>query len=119
MADALLRFILNGNKKTTHTYAYQKETVSYIKDTKEITEGNSPTNFKLIKQYQRKYLILMAKYQEGTHHKGYFPGKSNIYLNFITCEDKIFIPSIIKSYVLHWYYMYILHPGMFQMEVMI
>ena len=48
----------------------------------------------------------------GTYHKGSFRGGSNIYLNLITCDDKVFIPSIIQSYILHWYHTYIFHLGM-------
>ena len=43
----------------------------------------------------------MAKYKEGTHHKGSFCGGSDNDLSLITCKDKIFIPSKIQSYVLH------------------
>ena len=32
------------------------------------------------------------------------------------CEDKIFITSILQSYVLHWYNKYLLHPGIYIME---
>ena len=46
-------------------------------------------------------------------------GKSNIYLNFMTCEDKIVVPSILKGYVLHWYHTYLLHTGMDITEAMI
>ena len=53
------------------------------------------------------------------YHKGSFRGGSNIYHNHILCEDKIVIPSIIKSYVLHWYHMYTLHTGMDRVEAMI
>ena len=30
----------------------------------------------------------MAKYEDGTYHKGSFFGGSNSYLNLMTCEDK-------------------------------
>ena len=55
---------------------------------------------------------LMAKYKYGMYHKGSFRGGSNIYLRLIMCEDRIFIPSKLQSYVLHWYRMYLLHPVM-------
>ena len=58
----------------------------------------------------------MDKYEDGTYQFFYFCGGSNIDLNLRTCEDNIFIPSIIQSYVLHWYYIYILHPVMDRME---
>ena len=35
------------------------------------------------------------------------------------CEDKIFIPSIPKSYVFNWYHTYLLHPGIEITEDMI
>ena len=61
----------------------------------------------------------MDNYEEGTYQKGSVCGDSNIYLNLITCEDNIFIPSKLNSYVLYWYRTYILHPGMDIMEAMI
>ena len=61
----------------------------------------------------------MANYKDGTYDKYYFCGGSNINLNFITCEDNIFIPTMIQSYVLNWYHMYLLHPGMGRMEAKI
>ena len=35
------------------------------------------------------------------------------------CKDNIFIYSIIQKYVLHWYHMYLIHPGMDRTEAMI
>ena len=55
----------------------------------------------------------------GTYQKGYFRGISNIYLNLITCKDNIIIQPILKSYKLHWYHTYLLHPGMDIAEAMI
>ena len=43
-------------------------------------------------QYQQKDPIVQAKYKYGMCQKGYFYGGSNIYLDLITCEDKIVIP---------------------------
>ena len=61
----------------------------------------------------------MAKYKEGTYHKGYFRGERNIDINLITYEDKIVIPSILQSYLLYWYHMHFLHPGIYRAEEMI
>ena len=44
--------------------------------------------------------------------QGKFCGVSNIDLNLIACNNKIVITSILKSYVLHWYHIYLLHTGM-------
>ena len=55
----------------------------------------------------------------GTYHTGYFHEGSNIYLNLIMCDDKIVIPSIIQSCVLHWYHAYILHTVMDRTEAII
>ena len=35
------------------------------------------------------------------------------------CEDKTFIPPKHQSYVVHWYHMYLPHPGMDRIEEMI
>ena len=61
----------------------------------------------------------MAKYKNGTYHKGSFCGSINIDNKLIMCEDNIFIPSKIQSFVLHWYHIYLLHPGMDKTEAII
>ena len=38
------------------------------------------------------------------------------YLKIIICENNIFIPSILQSYVLHWYNMYLFHTEMDRIE---
>ena len=38
--------------------------------------------------------------------------KLYIYINLITCEDKIVMILLLQSYVLHWYHTYLLHIGM-------
>ena len=52
----------------------------------------------MIKQHQQKDPSLLAKYKQGTYQTGSFPGGSNIYVNLITCDDNIFILSILQSY---------------------
>ena len=61
----------------------------------------------------------MAKYKYGTYQTVYFYKGMNIYLNLIMCDNKIFIPEILQSYVLHWYHTYLLHPVMDRTEAMI
>ena len=89
-----------------------------INDNEEIPEGNFPINLKLIKEYQRKEPSLMDKYKDGTHHKGYFGSGIIIDINLIMCEDRIFISSILQSYVLHWYHKHIFYTGMNKMIAM-
>ena len=86
--------------------------MSEINDIGEIPKDAFPINLKLITKYKRTEPILMAKYNYSKYHKGYFYGGSNIDVNLITCEDNIFIPEILQSYVLHWYHTYLLRPGM-------
>ena len=93
--------------------------MSEINDIEEIHEDTFSINLKLITQYQRTEPSLMAKYKDGTYHKGYFCGLSNVDINLITCEYKICIPSILQSYALYWYHTYLLHPVMDRIEVMI
>ena len=50
---------------------------------------------KLIAKYQRTESILMYKYKYGKYLTGSFSVGSNIYLNLITCDNKIFILGII------------------------
>ena len=92
MADALLRFPLNGNQDNTQKYTYKNKIALEINNTEEIPVGNVPINLKLIEQHQRKETILLAKYKYGKYQKGSFRGRSHTYINLITCEDKIFIP---------------------------
>ena len=61
----------------------------------------------------------MDKYIDGTYHKGSFCVGSIIDIKLITCDDKIFIPEILQSYVLHWYHTYRLYPVMDRTEAMI
>ena len=93
--------------------------MSEINDTKEILEDTFPNNMKLIKKYQRIETNLRAKYKDGTYHTGSFYGISNIGLNLIAFEDKIIIPTMIQSYILHWYHTHLLHPGMDRTEAKI
>ena len=93
--------------------------MSEINDTKKIHEGTFPINLKLIEQYQRKYPSLLDKYKDGTYQKCSFREGSNINPNLITCEDNIFIPSIIQSYVFNWHHTYLLHPEMDRTEAII
>ena len=53
-------------------------------------------------------LSLLAKNKMGTYHKGYFCGGIHINLNILMCDNRIFIPSILKGYILNWYHMYLL-----------
>ena len=55
----------------------------------------------------------------GAYLKGPFSRGSNLNIKLITFDDKIYIPSIIQGYVLHWHHKYILHPGMYIMEAAI
>ena len=90
--------------------------INYIE---ELPEDTFPINPKLIKKYQRQEPSIIAKYKNSIYHKGYFRGGSNIDLSLIMCKDNIVIPSILQSYVLHWYHIYLLHPGMDRTKAMI
>ena len=77
VSDALSIFTLNRNQETTQKSTYQQEIVSEINDIKDIPEGTFPINLKLIQKYQRSEPSIIAKYKNGTYHKGYFCGASN------------------------------------------
>ena len=70
-------------------------------------------------KYKRSEPSLVEKHKDGTYHTGYFHGGNNIKLSLITCEDKIFIPTIIQIYILHWYHTYIIRPVIDRTEAMI
>ena len=84
--------------------------VSEINDTEEIPEDTFPNNLKFIQKYQYSEPSIIAKYENGTYHKGSFHIGSNIDLNLIICKDKIVIQSKPQSYVLRWYHTYLPHP---------
>ena len=93
--------------------------MSEINDTEELPEGYFPIDLKLIQKHQRLEPSILAKHKNGTYHKGYFRGGSNIDVRLITCKYKIVIPSKIQRYLLHWYHMYLLYPVTERMEEMI
>ena len=90
-----------------------------INDTKEIPEGFFPIILKSIKKYQRLEPSITAKNKDGKYQQFSFRGVSNIYIQLITCKEKIVILSKLQSYVVHWYHAYLLHPVMDITEAMI
>ena len=52
----------------------------------------------------------------GAYLKGPFSRGSNLNIKLKTFDDKIFIPSIIQSYILHWYHTYLFRPGIDRTE---
>ena len=76
--------------------------MSEINNTKKLPEGIFPINLKLIDQYQQKDPSQEAKYKMGAYQKGCICGVSNINLNLITCDDDIFIMSILQSCLFYW-----------------
>ena len=97
----------------------KKEIVSEIINNKGWSKGDFTINLKLINQYKQKDPRLKTNDKMGTYKKEYFRGGSNINHNLITCYDKIVIMSRFKSYILHWYHTYFLHPGMDRTEAII
>ena len=82
--------------------------MSEINNIEELPEVIFPNNLRLIDQYQRNDPIPMAKYCKHIYRNGSFHGISNINLNLIICRYQIFIPSILQSYLLHWFHKYLL-----------
>ena len=54
----------------------------------------------------------------GTYVTGCFCAIIDIYINLITCKDKVVIMLILQSYILYLYYIYLLHPGIHRIEAM-
>ena len=77
------------------------EIISEIGYIEEWTEGIFPINLKLIGQFRQKDHRLMAKYHKCIYNTGSFFVRVNINLNFIMCEDNIFMPLILQSYALN------------------
>ena len=63
--------------------------MSEINDIEEQHKVNFPINLKLIQRYHWGRPIIIAKYKNGTCHKGYFRGVSNIDLNPIRDSDAL------------------------------
>ena len=61
-----------GIQENTHNSTYQKEIVSEINNIKELHEGTFTINLKWIQKYQRLEAIMIAKYKNGTYHRGTF-----------------------------------------------
>ena len=119
MADALSILSINSNQENTQKSTYKRGILSEVNDTEELHGGIFLINLKLIDQYQRKDPSLNAKYKMGAYKKGYFRGGSHININLVTCEGNIVIQSILQSYVLYWYYKYLLRPVMGRTDVVI
>ena len=93
--------------------------MSEINDVKEVPEGVFPIRLRLIDQYQSKYPSLMTKYYTTIYNIDPFCVGINININLITCRDRVDIFLILKSYVLRWYHMYLLHLVIDIMEAII
>ena len=65
--------------------------MSQINDTEELPEGTFTINLISIQKYQQSEPSIIAKYKNGTYHKGSFRGGTNIDIKLITCKDKIVI----------------------------
>ena len=87
--------------KRLHRSSLIKGIFSEINDTEELPEVIFLIILKLIDQYQLKNPILLAEYTMVMYQNVSFCGGSNIYLNLITCEDKIVILSILQICVLN------------------
>ena len=90
--------------------------MSIINDIEELPENAFSIIFKLIQKYQRAEPSIKAKYEDGTYHRSYYCGGSNIDLKRIVCKDKIFPPWKLQSYVLYCYHTYLINPGMDVLE---
>ena len=86
-------------------------------DTKELPDGTIHIYFKLIECYQQEETFLTKKHVQN-YHKGYFSrGRNTIAL--VTRKDKLVIPQLIQRYVVKWYHMHLLHPGIDRTEAII
>ena len=66
--------------------------MSEINDIEELPEVNFPINLKLIQKYQQSEPSIIAKFENGTYHKGFFCGDSNIGIDLILYKYNIVIP---------------------------
>ena len=93
-----------------------------LRDYKEVylSTGNSVRN-----QWHRrttwtyfsyKFEIYKNIYTAATCHNRWIHHR---YLPKMLCKFNIAIPSILKRYVVHWYYTYLLHLGILRMKAMI
>ena len=61
----------------------------------------------------------MPRFKTGNYKSGSYHEVSNKTFNIIMCEDKIVIPLIPQKYVLSWYSVYLLNPGLDIIEAII
>ena len=94
-----------------HKSNYIMEPLLEMYDTEDLPNGTTPLKFKTIDQYQQEYPGTKPKFKSAKYLKGYFRGDRNS-IDMVTYQDKIVIPQKLQKYVVHWYHMYLIHPGM-------
>ena len=87
------------------------ETMSEIYDIEELPDGTFTLSFNLIDRNQREEPFLTEKLNCEKYEKCYFRGGLNT-IELVTYEDKIVIPQKLQKYLVEWYHMYLLHPGL-------
>ena len=87
-------------------------------DIKELSEGTFPLSFKILDRYQQEEPILTGKLKCAGYKKGSSCRGQNT-IKLVTFNNKIVIPQLLHRYVVKWYRMYLLHPVLGKMEMII
>ena len=75
----------------------------------ELSEGTFLTSSNTIDLYHQEHTALLEKLNSAEYQKGSFCGDRNTIEN-VTYRKVI--PQKLKKYVVKWYHMYLLHPGL-------
>ena len=60
----------------------------------------------------------MENFNCENHERGYFIG-FRITIKTVMYNDKIVVPQKLRRYIVKWYHMYLLHPGLDKNEAMV
>ena len=96
---------------------YTTVTILELYDIHEMPYGTFTLSFKLIYHYHQEHPFLFEKLKPQ-NIKRVFSWRPEYY-KLIMHKDKIVVPQKIQKYVVKWYHMYLLHPGMDRAEAMI
>ena len=100
-----------GIQRTTHKSNYTMETMSKLQNIDKLTKGMFPLPFKIIDRYNWDYPSLHEKLN-CAKYKGYFFHGGRNTIKLVTYKNKIVILQKLQRYVVNWYHVHILHPGM-------
>ena len=95
-----------------------RETLSDSYCVNNLGSDTFPLTYQNIDKYQRKGQVLVANLKHENYHIKSFCGVG-IVTQLICRSDNIVSPKTLRNYVVNWYHIYLLHPGMDRTEATI